>query len=628
MAPPRNDGPSLTRRGAIGIFAMVATAAGLGVPLPALAQSDPDLPNPPSNLKSIPAGALVIPMDTTLQGTSGTSFNVKAYGLIYALLAAKIPVYWAIKSGKAKDGVDFSASVTQVLPSTTTTATTLSFRGGPFVVPAEFATTAKQIASSYANSVNVYALAVATTIDIRYTLTTTPKVAVGVTNSAIHTNYLSLAGWPGSSYAVLDPATLSAASCYTIVTEPHTDATAAQIAAVQSFVNAGGNFFAECEAIQTYENNGTLTTPPPSGTVGQFQTTSGITVSNVTQSTVTYYNADLAFNQFDGELNPATGGSVNTWNFASGSSFQNNGYECGNESTTASSTGQPMLATVAKLRTGVGSLVFYLGGHNYAAGPNPLNSLLQVNGLRMYLNSLLVPAQRTSCPDLTFGAIVGHVYIDTNGNKVQDSGEANLGGLPVTLVGPSGTFTTTTDANGNYSFGGLTVGGSYTVTVSTPAGYTLTTNNNPQTIIPQSGTIGTATPVGFQPAPNIVLSKSCAPNGCVTGIPNEDLTYSITFTNQGGANAASFTITDPVPTHLTFKVGTATTTLATTGLSVTIVFSKDGGTTFTYTPVSGGGGAPTGYDANVTTVRWSFTGSLGFTSPNNTGSVSFVGHIN
>ena len=33
--------------------------------------------------------------------------------------------------------------------------------------------------------------------------------------------------------------------------------------------------------------------------------------------------------------------------------------------------------------------------------------------------------------------------------------------------------------------------------------------------------------------------------------------------------------------------------------------------------------APAGYDANVTHIRFSFTGNLSQTSPNNTGSVSF-----
>jgi hypothetical protein len=43
--------------------------------------------------------------------------------------------------------------------------------------------------------------------------------------------------------------------------------------------------------------------------------------------------------------------------------------------------------------------------------------------------------------------------------------------------------------------------------------------------------------------------------------------------------------------------------------------------------VSGGGGASSGYDRNVTNVRWTFTGTLSSTSPNDTGSIGFTSKI-
>lgn len=123
----------------------------------------------------------------------------------------------------------------------------------------------------------------------------------------------------------------------------------------------------------------------------------------------------------------------------------------------------------------------------------------------------------------------------------------------------------------------------------------------------------------------ITLVKSVSPGG--TQSPGTDLAYTVTFNNLGGAAASSFVITDPVPANTDFKVGTVTTSLGTTGLTVTIAYSNDGGTTWTYTSVSGGGSAPAGYDRNVTNVRWTFGGNLSQTSPNNTGSVSFTVRI-
>jgi uncharacterized repeat protein (TIGR01451 family) len=125
--------------------------------------------------------------------------------------------------------------------------------------------------------------------------------------------------------------------------------------------------------------------------------------------------------------------------------------------------------------------------------------------------------------------------------------------------------------------------------------------------------------------PNVGLLKSVSPGG--TQPPSTDLTYSIVFTNTGNAPAISLVITDPIPANTDFKVGSVTTSLGTTGLTVTIAYSSNGGSTWTYTPVSGGGSAPAGYDRNVTNVRWTFGGNLSPTSPNNTGSIGFTVRI-
>jgi uncharacterized repeat protein (TIGR01451 family) len=135
--------------------------------------------------------------------------------------------------------------------------------------------------------------------------------------------------------------------------------------------------------------------------------------------------------------------------------------------------------------------------------------------------------------------------------------------------------------------------------------------------------------------PAIGLVKSVSPNG--TQLPGTDLTYTIVYTNTGGQAATSFVLVDPNPLNsdplervlrnVDFKLGTMSSSPGTTGLSATFQYSNDGGTTWTYTPVSGGGGAPVGYDRAVTNVRWSFTGNLSHLAPNNSGSVSFTVRI-
>jgi type VI secretion system secreted protein VgrG len=127
------------------------------------------------------------------------------------------------------------------------------------------------------------------------------------------------------------------------------------------------------------------------------------------------------------------------------------------------------------------------------------------------------------------------------------------------------------------------------------------------------------------PPPNITLTASVSPTGMVQ--PSTDLVYTISFNNNGTGSASAFVITDPIPTYTDFKVGSVTTSLGTTGLTPTLAYSNDGGATWTYTPLSAAGGAPAGYDRNVTHVRWSFAASLSPTSPNNAGSVTLTSRI-
>jgi uncharacterized repeat protein (TIGR01451 family) len=134
--------------------------------------------------------------------------------------------------------------------------------------------------------------------------------------------------------------------------------------------------------------------------------------------------------------------------------------------------------------------------------------------------------------------------------------------------------------------------------------------------------------VSLKPAPlppNVTLTKSVTPSG--NAQPGADLAYTLSFTNGGGSAASSLALTDPIPANTDFKVNSVTQALGTTGLSVTVSYSKDGGSTWTYSPVSGGGGAPAGYDRNVTKIRWAFSGNLSQASPNNSGNVSFSTRI-
>jgi uncharacterized repeat protein (TIGR01451 family) len=172
----------------------------------------------------------------------------------------------------------------------------------------------------------------------------------------------------------------------------------------------------------------------------------------------------------------------------------------------------------------------------------------------------------------------------------------------------------------------LTAPGSVTNSASVSGGGETNVSNNTAN---DPTTIDSATP------PSVTLVKSVNPNGAQA--PSTDLTYTIVYTNGGGQPAATFVLVDPdllnvdplerVFHNVDFKVGSMVSAPGTTGLVATFEYSNDGAATWTYTPVSGGGGAPAGYDRNVTNVRWVFAGSLSSLAPNNTGSVDFIVRI-
>jgi len=139
--------------------------------------------------------------------------------------------------------------------------------------------------------------------------------------------------------------------------------------------------------------------------------------------------------------------------------------------------------------------------------------------------------------------------------------------------------------------------------------------------------VNSITITALNAVPSITLQKSVIPTAAAQTIPGADLAYTITFTNNGGSSGSVLVITDPIPANTDYKIGADTSALGTTGLSVTVAYSNNGGSTYVYAPVSGGGGAPAGYDRSITHIRWTFSGTLSQNSPGNNGSVGFSTRI-
>jgi hypothetical protein len=90
-----------------------------------------------------------------------------------------------------------------------------------------------------------------------------------------------------------------------------------------------------------------------------------------------------------------------------------------------------------------------------------------------------IDGDQGGCQVCAPSCISGKVFADCNNDGVQQSGEQGIQGVTITLTGHDYTgavvnLTTTTDSNGQYSFGNLLASDAngYTITESQPAGYT------------------------------------------------------------------------------------------------------------------------------------------------------------
>ena len=342
-----------------------------------------DLPLPAANLQTLPAGSYVIAMDNTNQLNNSSRFNLKAYGLVVTLLDSSKKVKWVIKAGKAKNGIDFTVNASKIKPTAGLPAS-FNFSAGPFVIFASDTTGVAAVIDGFNSGIGnandkikVYKTNASVTADIRYDLTGfVPKAAIldDGGNQIIHTTYMTTCNITSSNYQVAYGQDLLT-DCYTFASEPHNDKTGpaidASISAIKAFVNFGGNFLAQCYAVINYENN----------VLGRFQTTTGITDANSNAGTnISYPNPDLSFSQFEGNYDISIIGSLQNWriNVAGANNFHK--HAKANADTTV------IGASVSKLITGSGGLVFYIGNHTFTTA-----TWGEINGIRMYMNAFLTP---------------------------------------------------------------------------------------------------------------------------------------------------------------------------------------------------------------------------------------------
>lgn len=156
----------------------LVVSAFLGVSFSAQAQSTNE---------TIPAGSFIIDMGVVPQ-----TFNngLKPYGMIYDLLKNyQVPIKWVINDAKVKDGTDFTYNNRQ-------------YKGGPFIVPAQFRNAAVNARITFWQGQGVQGTTTTApiTVPVFTTLNFAPNWTLDFQNGALVTDFFENAGIPPSAH--------------------------------------------------------------------------------------------------------------------------------------------------------------------------------------------------------------------------------------------------------------------------------------------------------------------------------------------------------------------------------------------------------------------------------------------
>jgi uncharacterized repeat protein (TIGR01451 family)/MYXO-CTERM domain-containing protein len=460
----------------------------------------------PAGATSFSKGALIIPMDTTYQDNG----MFKAYGLVYKLLQANIPVHWVIKKGKKVGDADFSVASTDF--KTAAKISSHGYRSGPFVIQASNAAKAKPLISAWQakHVTTVHVAAASFTGRTGRVLTAAPSLTVIADGQeAIAVNILNAAGIPnpqGRAWTVKDPDVVTPAQVAGPTTSKHNDGalftSSGQpaycqvmtmhwdvakildevVAEYRQFLSFPTHVFAQCQAVNAIENHKN----------GHFLTPHGFIIDNKTSGTYTYLNSDIPFAQLDGTF-ALVGGSEKAFTLPAGDKY----YDVNVVMITDGKSGvgkqdiwmtgyldgkckmsEPVGGGTAGCLATVGK-VSYLGGHQYDLSL-PISKNPKSQGSRLFLNSLFEAecAVSSGQPDLvvtlsgpTATANNTVTYTLTYNNR----GTAPALGVILSYSLPAGASYVSSTGSGSLSGGTVTwkagdvpagASGSVTVTIS------------------------------------------------------------------------------------------------------------------------------------------------------------------
>jgi hypothetical protein len=154
-----------------------------------------------------------------------------------------VPVKWVIEPLKVKDGIDFTYNA-------------VNYKGGPFIIPAEYITAAVAARITYWQSLGVQGTYTtsSTTVPVYMTITNYPLIMIDTLsgNQSIIMNYYANAGLPSTAYTTGSPNSLN--TCHDMWVNPHGDPTWATHSYLYNFVTVQKSYiWSQCHAVSNLE---------------------------------------------------------------------------------------------------------------------------------------------------------------------------------------------------------------------------------------------------------------------------------------------------------------------------------------------------------------------------------------
>jgi len=257
---------------------------------------------------------------------------------------------------------------------------------------------------------------------------------------------------------------------------------------------------------------------------------------------------------------------------------------------------------------GYSIIVYPQSGGNPSHVDLPATTVINVNSIGLY------SATYPSAASITSTAPGATVYIRA---VVSDPfGSYDIVNVPtITINNPSGTAIVTAAGMSLKATGTETPSLTKTFEYTFPVLSSYPTGNWSISVKATEGTEATVSNIGYASmtvgVPNVFILKSANTS---SANPGDIITYTVQVKNTGVGTANTVTLTDAIGNYMAVPVTSSfsfTEGSPASGLTLgTPSYSKDSGSTWTYTPVSGGGGAAANYDGLVTNWKIIMNGTM------------------